>query len=207
MTTQPAPAADRRARRTGRPKGDSGLRDDIVTAALRQFAEDGFAKTSVRSVAREAGVDPGLVRHYFGSKDALLRESVQLRVDPPSIIAHVLADGPEHAGHRLAEAVAGLVADEVRAPLMTAMLRAAATEQEGARLVRDTVTSAILTPLAEALGADRPRLRAALAASQVVGFLVASRIVGLEPLQGLSTDDVAGALGPTLQRYLTGPLD
>jgi len=73
--------------------------------------------------------------------------------------------------------------------------------------VRDTVTSAILTLLAEALGADRPRLRAALAASQVAGFLAASRIVGLEPLQGLSTEDLARALGATLQRYLTGPLD
>ncbi|MDQ2758756.1 MAG: TetR family transcriptional regulator [Actinomycetota bacterium] len=207
MPNQPDPEGDLRARRTGRPKGESGLRDDILAAALRQFADDGFANTSVRSVAREAGVDPGLVRHYFGSKDVLLREVVQLRVEPASLIADVLADGPAHAGHRLAEAVARLVADEGRAPLMTAMLRAAATEEEGARLVRETVTSAILTPLAEALGADRPRLRAALAGSQVVGFLAASRIVGLEPLQGLSVEDVARALGPTFQRYLTGPID
>lgn len=195
------------ARRTGRPRGATDLREGILGAARRQFAQDGFANASVRSVAREAGVDPGLVRHYFGSKEGLFREAVTLPVDPKTLIADVLAEGPAEAGHRLALAVAELIADNDRARLLTAMLRAAATEAEGARLVRETVTSELLTPLAEALDVDRPQLRAALVASQVVGFALAARVVALGPLQGLSTDEVARALGPTLQRYLTGPLD
>jgi len=158
------------ARRTGRPRGASDLREGILGAAQRQFSEDGFANTSVRSVAREAGVDPGLVRHYFGSKEGLLREAVILPVDPVALIADVLAEGPESAG-------------------------------------RDTVTRGILTPLAEALDVDQPQLRAALVASQIVGFALAARVVALGPLQGLTPEDVARALGPTLQRYLTGSLD
>lgn len=195
------------ARRTGRPRGASDLREGILGAARRQFSEDGFANTSVRSVAREAGVDPGLVRHYFGSKEGLLREAVTLPVDPVALIADVLAEGPESAGRRLAVAVAELIADDERARLLTAMLRAAATEAEGARLVRETVTRGILTPLAEALDVDQPQLRAALVASQIVGFALAARVVALGPLQGLNSEDVARALGPTLQRYLTGSLD
>ena len=152
-------------------------------------------------------MDPALVRHYFASKEGLLREAVTFPVDPAVLIAHVLAEGPASAGHRLAAAVAEIVADDDRAALLTAMLRAAATEAEGARLVRDTVTTAVLMPLAEALDVDRPQLRAALVASQVVGYTLAARVVALEPLQGLTTDQVARALGPTLQRYLTEPLD
>ena len=54
--------------------------DDLTTrarirdAAIVLFGRDGFAGTSVRSVAREAGVSAGLVIHHFGSKDGLRSE-------------------------------------------------------------------------------------------------------------------------------------
>lgn len=43
----------------------------IRDAAISCFAEDGFAATSVRAIATEAGVSAGLVIHHFGSKDQL----------------------------------------------------------------------------------------------------------------------------------------
>ncbi len=43
----------------------------IRTAALHLFAEHGCAATSLRAVARTAGVAPGLVVHHFGGKDGL----------------------------------------------------------------------------------------------------------------------------------------
>lgn len=49
--------------------GETGER--IRAAALTLFAERGVAATSLREVARSAGVAPGLVGHYFGSKDGL----------------------------------------------------------------------------------------------------------------------------------------
>ena len=48
-----------------------GSRERIRTAALRLFAERGVAATSLREVAREAGVTPGLVVHHYGGKDGL----------------------------------------------------------------------------------------------------------------------------------------
>jgi AcrR family transcriptional regulator len=47
----------------------------IRNAALSGFARDGVAATSIRSVARAAGVSPGLVQHHFPTKEAL-RDSV-----------------------------------------------------------------------------------------------------------------------------------
>jgi TetR/AcrR family transcriptional regulator, regulator of cefoperazone and chloramphenicol sensitivity len=58
---------------------DLTARARIRDAALRQFAEHGFAKTTIRGIAAEAGVSPGLVRHHFGSKEAL-RDAVDAYV-------------------------------------------------------------------------------------------------------------------------------
>ena len=46
---------------------------EILVCALRLFAESGYAQTSTRVIAREAGVSTGLMYHYFDSKEALLR--------------------------------------------------------------------------------------------------------------------------------------
>jgi len=47
-------------------------REQILSAAVRVFARQGFEATRMADVAREAGVAYGLVYHYFGSKDAVL---------------------------------------------------------------------------------------------------------------------------------------
>jgi TetR/AcrR family transcriptional regulator, regulator of cefoperazone and chloramphenicol sensitivity len=43
----------------------------IRDAAIRLFAERGIDGTTVRDIAQKAGVSPGLLRHHFGSKEAL----------------------------------------------------------------------------------------------------------------------------------------
>lgn len=53
---------------------DRTARARIRDAAISRFAADGVAATSVRAIAAEAGVSPGLVIHHFGSKDALRQE-------------------------------------------------------------------------------------------------------------------------------------
>ena len=59
-----------------RPGGDPAFEDltaraRIRDAAIRLFAERGIDGTTVRDIAKEAGVSPGLLRHHFGSKEAL----------------------------------------------------------------------------------------------------------------------------------------
>ncbi|SMO45833.1 TetR/AcrR family transcriptional regulator [Gracilimonas mengyeensis] len=47
-------------------------RQQILDAAFELFANDGFTKTSIASVAKKAGVSKGLIYHYFDSKEAIL---------------------------------------------------------------------------------------------------------------------------------------
>jgi AcrR family transcriptional regulator len=54
-----------------RASEDLTARARIRDAALRLFAERGIGAATIRDIAKAAGVSSGLVRHHFGSKEAL----------------------------------------------------------------------------------------------------------------------------------------
>src|SRR6478609_5289408 len=58
-------------KRPGRPPGTSDTRARILECARNLFARNGIDKTSIRAIAKDAGVDPALVHHYFGTKTQL----------------------------------------------------------------------------------------------------------------------------------------
>lgn len=53
---------------------DLTTRARIRDAALDRFPREGFAATTIRAIAEDAGVSPGLVVHHFGSKEGLREE-------------------------------------------------------------------------------------------------------------------------------------
>ena len=60
----------------GRRRGGGDTRADILSAARSLFAGTGYAATTLRAVANKAGVDPALILHHFGSKDALMNQAI-----------------------------------------------------------------------------------------------------------------------------------
>ena len=192
--------------RSGRRPGDSGTRDAILTAARESFGTAGYAGTTLRGVARTAGVDPALVSHFFGNKDGLFAAALELPYDPTTLLASVLADGTDALGERLVRTFLGIWDATPGQGPMLALLRSAVTDETAAATLRGFLTRVLLRPLAEAVGGDRPELRASLVASQMVGLAVTRYVIRLEPVATAGPDDLAPALGPTLDRYLTGPL-
>jgi len=188
-----------------RPVG-SGTREAIAAAARRQFGAQGFQKTSLRSIAAEAGVDPRLVVHFFGSKQKLFLSVVELPFRPELVFPAVIGDGGPGVGLRLAEFLLTMLDSPETRSVMIGILRAAASEEEAARLWRDMVTEQILLPLASRVARDRAELRAALVASQVVGLAMARHVVGVPPLAKTDHETLATALAPVLEYYLTGDL-
>jgi AcrR family transcriptional regulator len=189
---------------TGRRPGPSGTREAILAAAQRQFARLGYDRTSIRAVAAEARVDQKLVTHYFGSKQQLFVAAVELPVRPADFAA-IFAGDRRKLGERLARYVILEVLDRPDARnSMTGVIRAAASEPEAARMVRDLLMREIWSPAAELLGSDDADLRVTLLASQLVGLVTARYIVAAEPLASLPSERLAAAIAPTLQHYLTG---
>ena len=194
----------RAKRGRGRPPGESGTREAIVREARRQFAELGYRATSLRSIGRAAGVDPRLVLHYFGSKQELFTESVELPLEPEQVLAAVFADGDERAAANAANLLTTVLEHpETRRPLI-ALLRAAVTEPEAADLIRDLLTRRLLLPMASRLGGDRAPLRASFVASQLVGLAVVRYVVQIGPMAEASRDDLVRALVPVFEHYLHG---
>ena len=89
-----------------------------------------------------------------------------------------------------------------------ALLRSAMNNEWGGRLLREFLVTQVLRRILERLELDPAQapLRAALVAAQMAGLAVMRYVVRLEPLAGASPDVLAGTVGPTVQRYLTGPL-
>ena len=195
-----------KAKRAGRRPGTSGTRDAILAAARRQFAEQGYDRTTLRSIAAEAGVDPALVVHFFGSKQGLFLAGVELPFEPEELAARIAASPRERIGELVATFVLDVLDDPEARSRWLAIIRAAASQPEVARLLRRTLETRVFAPVAEALGVRDAPLRVTLAGTQLVGIAMGRHIVGLGPLVEADSATIAAAIAPTLQRYLVEPL-
>ncbi len=61
------------------PKVVEDRREQIIDAAMQVFSQKGFARSTNKDIAQEAGITPGLIYHYFESKDALLMVVIEER--------------------------------------------------------------------------------------------------------------------------------
>jgi AcrR family transcriptional regulator len=165
----------------------------------------------MRSIADEAGVDQRLVAYFFGSKQKLFMAAVELELprDIAEAIPDVFSGSRRTLGHRLARRMVALLEDPMTRDQIVGAVRAAASEPEAARMLRELrerVLHELGTPIAEALGDDEIELRIALVNSQFLGLVMARHIVGAEPLPSLDSERLVALLGPVLQRLLTGPI-
>jgi AcrR family transcriptional regulator len=190
--------------RTGRRPGDGGTAEKILAASRANFARVGFEAGTIRAIAAEAGVDPALVLHYFGSKEGLFRAAVDFPVDPAEFIPRLLAPGLDGLGERLVRFFLETWDSPAGRPLL-ALIRSVVGSEDAAALLREFVSREVLGRIARALQVDQPELRASLAASTLIGMAMLRYVIKLEPLSSARSDVVAGWLGPAVQRYLTDP--
>jgi AcrR family transcriptional regulator len=187
--------------RTGRRPGRSGSREAILDAARRSFAERGYDRTTIRGVAGDAGVDPALVAHFFGPKDALFAAALELPRAPVDALAAAL-DAPDgELGARIAETFLS-VWDSRGAGALVALLRSASANEQAAETMRQFARAELVPRIAERLGGRRAELRAALIVSQLIGLATMRYIVRMEPVASASASQLVAPLGPALQQYV-----
>jgi AcrR family transcriptional regulator len=199
--------------RTGRRGGDSGTREAILAAARARFGEVGYDRATIRGIAAAAGVDPALVHHFFGPKESLFAAAMRLPFTPSEVVDAALsfpAGGVGGLGEHVLRTVLGIWdVPEGRAAFL-GLLRSAVASEQAAAMLREFAAQAILGRIAQvatdASGGSDGDFRAALAASQVLGLALARYVLQLGPVAQASDEDLAAAIGPTLDRYLTGDL-
>ncbi len=202
MTTPAAPGP--RRGRTGRRPGSEDTRGRILVAARETFGERGLEGASVREIAGRAGVDAALVHHYFGTKQRLFLAASEFPVDVADVVPRILAGPREGMGERLVRYVVNLWdRPEVR-PLLLGIVRSASTDPVAATMLRGLLTDGPIGALTLSIGGPDAASRASLAGTQLVGLVMARYIVRLEPIASMSADEVAAAVGPTIERYLVG---
>lgn len=200
MVDQHAPAP----RRRGRPRGRSDARERILAAAADEFGELGYDGATIRGVAARAGVDSALVHHYFGTKADLFSATVDVPVRPDLAIPGILAGEREGWG----EGIVRFVLEQFEQPEVrtrgVVLLRTAIGNKRATPLMVGFLTRELLSRIVATLDVDDAELRASLAASQIVGMLVARHVVRLPGIATASVDDLVARVGPTVQAYLTG---
>ncbi len=186
-----------------RPAG-ARTREGIVRAAGELFAVEGYERGSLRAVARKAGVDPALVRHYFESKVALFVEAMRPPIDL-STQAHRIAEGdPAKVGERVMEFFIATWTHPVHGDRVVAMLRAGLDHPEVASLVRKVIVERVIEDVARRVGAQDPAAAAASAATQVIGLTLLRHAAKFEPLVSMTPEELTRRFAPVITYHLTG---
>jgi AcrR family transcriptional regulator len=194
------------ARGRGRRPGGPDTRGQILGAARRSFAGTGFSGTTIRAVASEAGVDPALVHHYFGSKDDLFLAALEIPVDPRALIPAVFEPGLDGAGERLLRLFLSVWDDPDSRLSLSALVRSSLGQESPESLLQQGLLRMVLAPVRAVLPAAEADRRVQLVASQLIGLAVARYLMALEPIASMPADEVVAWVAPTVQRYLDGPL-
>ena len=189
------------------PRDERGVLSARIAAAARtEFAEHGWAGTTIRAVARTADVDPALVYHYFGSKEGLLDAATNPAQEWLESIAEVWTTPVDRLGAALITFLLASWANDEIGPTLRAILQTAAHEPSTREKLRRVVEASLMG--VSGLGSDeRDRLvRSGLVSSQMMGFALMRYVWKIEPIASMTDAEAIAAIAPNLQRYVSGDL-
>lgn len=188
----------------GRRAGAPDTKAQIISAARSEFASKGYDGTSMRAVARAAGVDPALIHHYFDGKEGLFLAALEVPFDPRPELARVLVGPREEMGAKLVELVLWLWDDPERQEQLMTLMRSALTTAEGTQLIKDGVLRTIMTEVAAHVPMADPATHLPLVITQTGGLILTRYIVRLEPVASMPAEELVAIYGPIVQRFLDG---
>jgi AcrR family transcriptional regulator len=195
-----------RTQRGGRRPGESDTREAILAAARSAFAELGYDRATIRGIAADAAVDPALVLHYFTSKDELFGAALQIPIEPGVVLERAAAADPDEIGETVARAFLAAWEPPDNRQHLVAMLRSAMTNEAALAMVREYLGRRVFGPITQVLGLPDAELRANLVGSQFIGLAMMRYITCIEPIASAPVEQLMAAIGPTVQRYLTGKI-
>jgi AcrR family transcriptional regulator len=167
----------------------------ILAAARQLFAERGYDRTTIRAIAAAAGVDAGLVIHYYGAKDELFQQAAYLAPDQP------ISGTPQQVAERLLASLGARLDTEPVASL--AMLRSMLTHPEAVAGVQATVADQ-LQQISNAIHTDDALLRASLISAITMGVVLGRYQLRLDGLHDADPNKIIDLLRPCFHALTHG---
>jgi AcrR family transcriptional regulator len=168
----------------------------ILAAARQLFAEAGYDRTTIRAVAAAAGVDGGLVMHYFGSKGELFARASELPAG-----SRLPAAADEMAEALLASLAERLVGEPAAS---LAVLRSMLTHADAADRYR-AAAGPELAQISAAIPAADADVRAGLLSAIVHGVIIERYLLRTSRLVEASPEQVVDLLRPCLHALAAAP--
>jgi AcrR family transcriptional regulator len=196
----------------GRRPGNVDTRDDIIQAAKRVFAANGYDKASLRAVAREAGVDAALVHHYFDGKSDLFVAAMALPFDPREV-KEASGDNSDSLTYKGSRIIEGFLIMWDRAEKtgssFASVAQAMAASPAVADAIREFVSERVWRHGIVIEGDDEATYhrRRALVSSQLMGLAFTRYLLRVPPISTATPAEIGRWAGPTLERYVLGSVD
>ncbi|MEV6844137.1 helix-turn-helix domain-containing protein [Actinoplanes sp. NPDC051411] len=188
----------------GRPRDAAKTRQTLLAAARRRFAEDGYAATTVREIAEDAGVNVALINRYFSSKEGLFEACLHAAGDD---LRRTAGDVPlERVAEVIAQQVTGLAGGVLPSELVLLLRSSGDEKADQIRIGMLRASSERLAALAgwrpDQPAADELLLRAQVVLATAVGFSVLRSMTRLEPLASSSEQDLTGPMRDVVRALL-----
>jgi AcrR family transcriptional regulator len=174
-------------------------RDAVLEAARSRFARYGYDGTKVRDVAADAGVDPALVMHFYGSKEGLFAAAIlDIHTSSLEVLSAALAGPRSGMDERFTRAYFELWEDPTTGPKVQSLFRAIigsplATAMYRAN-VRGTVTKSVIP--------SPKHLRIMLAGTHLLGTAITRYILEVPQIAALSMDELVSLCAPAISGHL-----
>ncbi|GAA3339276.1 TetR family transcriptional regulator [Curtobacterium pusillum] len=189
------PSAAPGVRPLGRRPGAESSKSDVLDAATRLFAREGYGNATVRAIAAEAGVDPALVIRFFGSKEGLFSAVMErLNVNLPGLLQAMNSSERQDRGRVLAERFLALWEHPETGLATQALVRGAIGSPNATGMMQRFLEANLFH--------SAPHPAVATVSAMLVGVAIARYVVSAGPLAEMTVQQVVDTIAPSLQVQL-----
>ena len=157
----------------------------------------------MRRIAADARVDPGMLVHYFGTKENLFLATMDLPTQPAELFGDLRSLQPRQAAEAIVRGYLQLIDRDDSRSAVLALVRSAVSNEKAAAMLREFAMAYVLTPITQLTNRPDAPLRASLVVAQLVGIAVHRHVVRVGPLAQAGVEDIVALVAPTIEQYLT----
>ncbi|MCW2690908.1 MAG: transcriptional regulator [Mycobacterium sp.] len=188
-----------------RGRNAAATRAAILDSALRAFARSGYDGVGVREIARAAGVTAMLVNRYFGSKEQLFAEAVDVSFAPPTVTARDRED-TDTLAHDAATNLVGRTAPDAEELDPFLIMLKSVSNPRAAEIIRDAIARHAGRRLADQLPEQGQAARSELMLSVIAGVWLMRRVIKTPALDGADPEQLAKAVEAVFGSIIETPL-